>query len=196
MGQQSRQLNNLARALVKLDGSTKGFGVIPKHLNAEGVKPALLEGGDLANHVQWLKNRILEIRHKSKANGKQGPMPSTVIFVNTSEEVEPIANKLGKELNKHRKKEHRLEVFPCSGGVWGDTDAAIRVIEIHHIKGSEFESAFFIGVDQLANAQPDLFDKFLYVGATRAATYLGLTCFSKLPKRIGSLRRRFVYDWQ
>ena len=30
-------------------------------------------------------------------------------------------------------------------------------------------------MDQLARNKPDLFDKFLYVGATRAATYLGLT---------------------
>jgi hypothetical protein len=55
---------------------------------------------------------------------------------------------------------------------------------------------FFVGVDRLAERQPELFDKYLYVGATRAAMYLGLvTGASSLPARIQSLQLRFKRRW-
>jgi hypothetical protein len=60
----------------------------------------------------------------------------------------------------------------------------------------EFESVFFVGIDHLTESHPDLFDKYLYVGSTRAATYLGLTCTGSLPKVLESLRSHFVRDWQ
>ena len=67
---------------------------------------------------------------------------------------------------------------------------------IQHIKGLEFEAVFFIGIDQLAELHPALFDKYLYVGTTRAATYLGVTCEGSLPSAIESLRAHFRQDWQ
>ena len=60
-------------------------------------------------------------------------------------------------------------------------DSDVRVFDVQHIKGLEFEAAFFLGIDRLARTLPDLFDKYLYVGVTRAATYLGLTCDAELP---------------
>ncbi len=54
---------------------------------------------------------------------------------------------------------------------------------------------FFLGIDRLAEREPELFDKYLYVGATRAATYLGLTCNEALPARIAHLGPRFGSDW-
>jgi hypothetical protein len=55
---------------------------------------------------------------------------------------------------------------------------------------------FFVGIDDLAARQPDLFDKFLYVGATRAAMYLGLTTDADaLPARLASLRDAFGLRW-
>ena len=40
------------------------------------------------------------------------------------------------------------------------------MFDIQYIKGLEFEAVFFVGVDQLAANQPELFDKYLYVGTT------------------------------
>jgi hypothetical protein len=54
---------------------------------------------------------------------------------------------------------------------------------------------FFVGVDALAEQLPDLFGKYLYVGATRAATYLGMTCETSLPQPISSMRGMFVPSW-
>ena len=70
----------------------------------------------------------------------------------------------------------------------------VRVFDIKHIKGVEFEAVFFVGIDQFAEQIPDLFQRFLYVGLTRAATYLGLTCEGVLPKRLEPLRPKFQID--
>ncbi|MFM5708481.1 ATP-binding domain-containing protein [Aeromonas veronii] len=72
----------------------------------------------------------------------------------------------------------------------------MRVFDIKHIKGLEFEAVFFVGIDQLATLHPSLFDKYLYVGTTRAATYLGVTCWGALPSAIDSLRAHFCQGWQ
>ena len=54
---------------------------------------------------------------------------------------------------------------------------------------------FFVGVDGLAEANPELFERFLYVGATRAATYLGMVCHEKLPARLESIRPLVATHW-
>jgi hypothetical protein len=55
---------------------------------------------------------------------------------------------------------------------------------------------FFVGVDRLAEREPELFDKDFYVGATRAAMYLGLvTGAPSLPARIQPLQDRFKERW-
>jgi DNA helicase IV len=71
----------------------------------------------------------------------------------------------------------------------------VRVFDIQHIKGLEFEAVFFVGVDRLASSQPELFDKYLYVGTTRAATYLGMTCDGSLPTALEPLRGMFAEHW-
>ena len=48
----------------------------------------------------------------------------------------------------------------------------------------------------LADLRPTLFDKYLYVGATRAATYLGLTCTgAKMPDVIERVSVQFGDHW-
>lgn len=65
-----------------------------------------------------------------------------------------------------------------------------------NIKGLQFEAVFFVNVDDLAVREPDLFGKYLYVGATRAATYLGLTCGGMtLPPKIEALVSLTTDNW-
>lgn len=55
---------------------------------------------------------------------------------------------------------------------------------------------FFVDVDRLAEAKPELFDKYLYVGATRAAMYLGLTTAEPaVPPRLAPVSDRFGENW-
>ena len=72
----------------------------------------------------------------------------------------------------------------------------MRVFDVQHIKGLEFEAVFFLGIDMLAERAPALFDRYLYVGTTRAATYLGVHCEGDLPHVLQSLEPQFCSNWK
>ena len=89
-----------------------------------------------------------------------------------------------------------IPIVGCKEGRVAGDDQEVRVFDVQHIKGLEFEAVFFIGIDRLAEGYPDLFQRFLYVGMTRAATYLGLTCERELPTQLEALRPNFgATDW-
>jgi len=183
---QSKQLNDLARAMIRAVGGTEQNASLPSHMDSMGVAPALLEHATNAETiVGWLADRIREIERFV------GQLPSTAIFVNTEDDVAPVAEALNTALT-----EHNIQVIACREGQAVGQESNVRVFDIQHIKGLEFEAVFFVGIDQLATLHPALFDKYLYVGTTRAATYLGVTCQGSLPSAIESLRPHFCHDWQ
>lgn len=181
---QSRQLNDLAREMIKaVDGTVQNVS-LPPEVNNEGVPPILLENSSSEKTINWLAKRICEIEHFVKQ------LPSTAVFVNSEEEVEPVAEALRAMLA-----EHNIPVMACREGQAVGQESSVRVFDVQHIKGLEFEAVFFLGVDRLAALQPELFDKYIYVGITRAAAYLGLACIGELPAQLASLRHHFVGDW-
>ncbi|MCX8993360.1 ATP-binding domain-containing protein [Citrobacter portucalensis] len=183
---QSKQLNDLARAMIRAIGGTEQNASLPAYMNSIGVAPALLEHATNAETiVGWLADRIREIERFV------GQLPSTAIFVNTEDDVAPVAEALNTALA-----EHNIQVIACREGQAVGQESNVRVFDIQHIKGLEFEAVFFVSIDQLATLHPALFDKYLYVGTTRAATYLGVTCQGSLPSAIESLRLHFCQDWQ
>lgn len=182
---QSRQLNELARALIQAAGGSGQGANLPEHVNSDGVAPALLEGTtESAEVVEWLAQRIREIERFV------GQLPSIAVFVESEAEVQPIADALNAALA-----DENTQVVACPKGQVMGQDNDVRVFDVEHIKGLEFEAVFFIGIDRLASLHPQLFDKYLYVGTTRAATYLGVTCDDVLPTAISTLRPMFVADW-
>ena len=157
-------------------------GELPSDSTHDGVCPALLEraGSDSAS---WIAERIMEVERTVK------DMPTVAVLVNRAEDVEAMAEELTRHLESVN-----LRAVACDERSLGEgTD--VRVFEIRHIKGLEFEAVFFVGVDQLAELKPDLFDRYLYVGATRAATYLGIACADRLPSRLEGLRSTFCNHW-
>jgi DNA polymerase III delta prime subunit len=183
---QSKPLNDLARAMIRAVGGTEQNASLPAHMDSVGVAPALLEhAAEAPIVVSWLADRIREIERFV------GQLPSTAIFVNTEDDVAPVAEALNAALA-----EHNIQVIACREGQAVGQESNVRVFDIQHIKGLEFEAVFFVGIDQLAALHPGLFDKYLYVGTTRAATYLGVTCAGALPTAIESLRAHFGQDWQ
>jgi DNA helicase IV len=113
------------------------------------------------------------------------------VLVTDEEDVVPLADALNEALASKN-----IRAIPCPRGNLAGQDNDVRVFDVQHIKGLEFEAVFFAGVDRLAEREPELFDKYLYVGATRAAMYLGLvTGASSLPPRIQSLQGRFGQRW-
>lgn len=183
---QSKQLDELARAIVRVAGDGDHDAVLPEDVDRDGVAPVLQEdGADIGIVCGWLAERIVEIERFV------GQLPSTAVLVPAEDHVEPVASQLHEILS-----EQNINVIACREGRMIGQENDVRVFDVQHIKGLEFEAAFFVGVDELAERYPDLFDKFLYVGATRAATYLGLTCAGKLPSRVAELSPMFSPDWK
>ena len=183
---QSKQLNDFAHSIICAVGGTEQTVNLPPHIDNDGVQPVLLEHAtDKSVIITWLADRICEIEQFV------GQLPSTAIFVNTENDVAWVAEELNIALS-----EQNIQVIACRDGQSVGQENNVRVFDVQHIKGLEFESVFFIGIDQLADLQPNLFDKYLYVGTTRAATYLGMTCQNTLPSAIEVLRPHFGLNWQ
>ena len=182
----SKALNEFAHALAELSGGGDTVPELPEHLAHESVPPVLgreIEGPEAA--ARWLASRLAEIERRS------GTLPTVAVLVASEEEVRPVAESLNAVLE-----EQNLRAIACPDGKFVGQDNEVRVFSVQHIKGLEFEAVFFLGLDRLADRQPDLFDKYLYVGATRAATFLGFTVGGdELPPAMRSLRNRFASDW-
>lgn len=182
---QSRRLNDFALGVVRAVGGQEPRVSLPDYTGGEGVEPALLERAPVERAVFWLAERIREIE------GFLHQLPSIAIFVGTEEEVVPLADELNAVLA-----EHNILVSACRDGQTVGQEGNVRVFDVQHIKGLEFEAVFFVAIDRLASSRPDLFDKYLYVGTTRAATYLGITCEGVLPAVIEGLRPHFCENWR
>lgn len=91
--------------------------------------------------------------------------------------------------------ETNIEVMACPGGQVLGRGQNVRVFAVQHIKGLEFEAAFFHSVQNLAHEQPGLFDKFLYVGATRAANFLGIAATEPVPSLLRKVANGLSERW-
>ena len=183
---QSGRLHDLAKRIADLSEADLTDVVLPDYVNNDGVAPVLVKNTDKLQEISnWLAHRIMEIERLVQE------LPSIAVLVNGEDDVHPVAVALGDALT-----DQNIRVIPCPGGRVQGKDSAVRVFSVQHIKGLEFEAVFFVGVDRLAASHPDLFDKYLYVGATRAATYFGMTCEGELPAGMAELEERFVSDWR
>ncbi len=187
---QSQKLNEFSRKLLESTGGDLNYiGRIPEQMNHIGVAPVLKEGlVDSASKARWLAQRIHEILTsvQSVENVEQ-VIPSIAILVRDESEVISMADSLTEYLE-----EINLRAVACLKGQSLGHDNDVRVFDVQYIKGLEFEAVFFVDIDHLAKQLPNLFDKYLYVGATRAATYFGVTAEATLPERIETMRPHFV----
>ncbi|WP_303292285.1 ATP-binding domain-containing protein [Marinobacter sp. SS5-14b] len=183
---QSRTLNRLAgELLTATGGDLSALGELPESTVHDGLMPTLIEHcSDIDSTSAWLAERIREIESLTP------PLPTTAVLVQNDDQAEQMAEALNEKLE-----DFNLRAEACVGGKSLGEGNNVRVFSIEHIKGLEFEAVFFVGVDELAELVPDLFDKYLYVGFTRAATYLGMTCNQQLPEPLSQLRSEFTESW-
>lgn len=152
----------------------------------EGFSPVLGERLKDAPLAAWIAERVVEIEKLL------GIIPSIAILVPEEEYVRPVAQELQKALNLKTS----AIVQACYEGQSKGNEKAIRVFDIKHIKGLEFEAAFFVALDKLEHLYPELLGNYLYVGATRAATFLGVSYEHALPKSVEKgLGQCFVSAW-
>lgn len=159
---------------------------LPAATDSDGVKPVLGAGlSDPDTRAAWLRDRIVEIERLTQK------LPSIAVLVNTEAEVFPTAEALDRIL-----RDSNIRAVACQGGKVVGQEMDVRVFDVQHIKGLEFEAVFLVAIDQLAEQQGDIFEKYLYVGATRAATYLGVTLEGKeLPAKLRHLEGLFDDNW-
>lgn len=182
---QSRALNQFASDLLKLQkGDLSTLGELPAESTHDGVSPVLIQNADVEQTVDWIADRIIEVERSVKQ------MPTVAVLVNSEADVKPIAERLSLRLESIN-----LKAVACEEGKALGEGSDVRVFDIQHIKGLEFEAVFFVSVDKLAEQKPELFDRYLYVGATRAATYLGIACQGNLPQKLQPLVESFVEHW-
>lgn len=182
---QSRRLVDLAKDVASLGGALSEDVILPDRLDAEGLAPVWQDG--LKDHAQisdWLMRRIHEIDKMLQRS------TTIAVLVNEEADVEPLALELNDRLE-----EISLSAVPCKDGKVVGNDRDVRVFDIRHIKGLEFEAVFFVDLDETIAKDSDLFAKFLYVGATRAATYLGVTFRKTIPEQVTTLAPHFQRAW-
>lgn len=177
---QSQRLLDLADGLSAIDGDDLAGTEAPRGGEEADVWPLLGEGLSHEKLAEWLAGRIYEVEDSI------GRLPSIAVFVDGDDLIDPLVTAVRPLLEKRN-----IKIVGCKEGrVVGDR-SEVRVFDVQHIKGLEFEAVFFVGIDGLARRLPDLFQRFFYVGATRAATYLGVTCEGSLPVRLEPVRSHF-----
>lgn len=182
-----RQTENLLDIGKKLYKSNTGEELIIKPAYPRSEKdpqPFLFYSDDFEKKVEWLAQRIYEI-HSTYGN----KLPSIAIFF--ADNNSPIEYE--KELNKCEiLSDNDIKVVNCpKGNILGDAQN-VRLFNVKYIKGLEFEAVFFIDIDNMKIEEPDLLDRYIYVGVSRASFYLGMTVNNELPDRLSYLSDYFV----
>jgi UvrD-like helicase C-terminal domain len=181
---QSQRLRELSDALAALlDGGDRPETEPSKGNEEANAWPLLGERLSGKAMAEWLAARIGEVEDSV------GRLPSIAIFVDGDALIDGLVDDIRPLLA-----ERNVPVAGCKEGKVVGDEREVRVFDVQHIKGLEFEAVFFVGVDRLAERIPHLFRRFVYVGVTRAATYLGVTCEEALPSGLEPLRPHFSTD--
>lgn len=188
---QTRALHEIGQAFLGAGLASEDDSAVQEELASEGdLRPALGTWNyTLEGEAEWTVARIGEML--SYYEGSE--LPTVAVFVPTRSEVRPLAQILQAS---RAIQENSLRVQACEDGRAVGADFKIGVYPIEFVKGLEFEAVFFTGVDALAEDAPEHFGQYLYVGATRASRFLGVSCRASLPEPIAEFEDRFCEGWE
>ena len=178
---QSHLLQNFSQRLIN-----ENINEIQIINTLNNVPPVLLEYQDNVSSYDWIADRIVEVIQLTQNN------ISIAILVHSEESVTHTAKVLN---NNNRLRNFNIQIAACVNGQILGNNHNVRVFNIKHIKGLEFEAVFFLDINRVFDLHPTLFEKYLYVGVTRAASFLGFTCNGTLPDILKNNRNYFVNDW-
>lgn len=183
---QSQHLADISSKLLSLMGNADLSAMDSGEAQHVGFPPVMIDhASDLSASSQWVAERIVEIQ------GIVTNLPSIAVFVASEDDIRSVSSALDRALEPYN-----IRSIGCyEGQVLGD-DIDVRCFDVQHIKGLEFEAVFFLDVDKLFEHYPSLALRYLYVGITRAATFLGLSFCGSVPRELESLRPRFQLKWE
>ncbi len=176
-----RQTDRLTRLAGKLYSTFSGDSQAPSEsINPADNDPVVLvkKTPDAEQTASWVAQRIKEIFDLSG-----GRLPSIGVLLPSESDVAPFTKLLKDELF-----DSAIDVEASLSGQSLGTTSKVRVFCVDHIKGLEFESVFFCDIDVMAEKQGDLIDKFVYVGLSRARSFLGMTFRNAFPEKLNSIK--------
>jgi DNA helicase IV len=172
-----RQSNRLRELAVALSADVSALPLPNPEMEHDDITPLILEGAHGDDVAEWVADRIGEIERAL------GSIPSIAVFVHGEDQIDPVVERLRSPLASRN-----ITVVGCPDGRSVGDSQEVRVFNIEHIKGLEFEAVFFLAVDRLASRFPALFERYLFVGVSRAATYLAVTSEGPLPPAMDPIR--------
>lgn len=133
-------------------------------------EPLTFVSSDENAKISWIEKRINEVY---VAYGKK--LPSIAIFLNSKNDVPAFVEKLRDTDFIY---DAGIEIVDGSEGNVLASSNQIRVYPIDVVKGMEFDVVFFHNIDN-AVVVDDLIKRYIYVGVSRAAFFLGITLCSE-----------------
>ena len=119
-----------------------------------------------SSKINWIEKRINEVYI---AYGKK--LPSIAIFLNNKDDIKGFVERLRDTDFIY---DAGIEIVDGSEGNVLASSNQIRVYPIDVVKGMEFDVVFFHNIDN-AKVDDDLIKRYIYVGVSRAAFFLGIT---------------------
>ena len=131
--------------------------------------------------IEWISKRISEVY---RAYGEQ--MPSIAIFVNDKGEIRRFMPNL--EATEFFVK-NKVKVMDGTDVNSQTAESHICVYPIDVVKGMEFDVVFFHDIDNFS-VDTEMMKRFVYVGVSRAAFFLGIT----LSQNVKEITKYFEQD--
>lgn len=161
---QSKKLLEVARQLcIDTLGETPNYRAFMKSNKVPA--PLVYVDDNEPNKINWISKRISEVY---RAYGKQ--LPSIAIFVTDKGYIPRFIENLQKT---EFFVENKIKVLDGTDTT-SIPESHICVYPISVVKGMEFDVVFFHNIDK-TDADMDLLKRYIYVGVSRAAFFLGIT---------------------
>lgn len=162
---QSTNLVNVAKALYKdTIGNEPNYKAYMK--STKVPKPLAFVSASESDKISWIEKRISDVY---SAYGKK--LPSIAIFLNNKNDIHSFVEALRDTDFVY---DAGIEIVDGSEGNVLASSNQIRVYPIDVVKGMEFDVVFFHNIDNV-QADSDLIKRYIYVGVSRAAFFLGAT---------------------
>ena len=187
---QTKVLHALGQHLLALNSNAiEDTSVANEEIKDEGVKPVLHENCETQEQeAEWIAERIDEI-----FNLCNGELPTIAVFVPEKNDVSRFADLLA---GTEKIQNNSLRIEACPEGNAIAADIKVGVYSVDKIKGLEFEAVFFTNIDDVIEKHGDKYAQYLYVGATRAIQFFGLTCRKSLPNKLSLIQSCFIDNWK
>jgi len=166
---QSKKLLEVARRLHQdTQNSTPSYKAYMKSNKVPA--PLVYVSKDEYSKIEWISKRISEVY---RAYGEQ--LPSIAIFVNDRGYIPKFVETLK---NTEFFVSKGIEVVDGSLATQPSEETHISVYPIDQVKGMEFDVVFFHNIDN-SSTDYDMLKRYIYVGVSRAAFFLGITLIEK-----------------